>query len=92
MGNDKTFLKVSMRLVRELGSDEAILYAILCFVSKYRRKDDDGFCAIETEYIREHLGWSKKAIIRRRDTLIRVGLLRFKQGVNQNIKNKYRVE
>jgi hypothetical protein len=91
MGNDKAFLKVNMRLIRTLGSDEAVLYAFLCFVSKYRKKDDQGYCVIDTEYIRTHLGWAKKTIIKRRDTLVKVGLLRFKQGVNQNIKNKYRV-
>ncbi len=89
MDSDKYFLKVNIALVRKLGADAAILHAFLLFTSRYRNKDVEGYCTIETEYIRDHLGWSKRKIIRTREKIMEVGLLRFKQGVNQNIKNKY---
>ena len=91
MGNDKTFLKVSMRLVRELGSDEAILYAFLQNCSKVWKKDADGYFTVFSSYIMKETGLGHTKFYKTRDRIIEVGLLRFKQGVNQNIKNKYKL-
>lgn len=91
MNEEKYFLKVNMLLVRKFGSDIAVLYSFLKFAARCRKKDKDDYCAIETEYISKNLGWSKTKVISVRGKMIKINLLRFKQGVNQNVKNKYKI-
>lgn len=91
MKNEKYFLKVNMLLVRKFGSDIAVLYSFLKFAARYRKKDKDGYCAIETEYISKNLGWGKAKVISVREKIVKSRLIFFKQGVNQNVKNKYKI-
>jgi hypothetical protein len=92
MGKEsEVFLKVDEAMIRNLGSDAAVLYAFLLNASKVWKKDDDGYFVIWTKHIREKIGWSKWKIIRHRDKLVEVGLLRIKSGVNQNQQTKYKL-
>jgi hypothetical protein len=92
MGKEnETFYKLNGALVKNVGDSAAIFHAILVFASKYRKKDANGYFEVEDTYIHDHLGWYPRKIDRARNKLISVGLLRFKRGVNQNIKHKYRL-
>lgn len=87
----KAFLKVDIELVRNLGEQEAILYAFLENLSHAWEKDKNGYMAIWTKYITEQLGWSKPKFMRTRDRLANMRLIKIQSGKNQNAKTKYKV-
>ena len=90
MGKNQ-FVKLDLRLVQEIGLDAAFLHAVLKNASQVWSKDDDGYFAIWTKYLMQQAGWGKDKTIKTRDALIKAGLLEFKQGKNQNSKNKYKM-
>lgn len=87
----KAFLKVDIDLVRDLGEQEAILYAFLENFSHVWKKDKNGYMAIWTKYIIEQLGWSKPKFTRVRDKLSNAHLIKVQNGKNQNDKTKYKL-
>lgn len=87
----KAFLKVDIDLVRDLGEQEAILYAFLENLSHAWKKDKNGYMAIWTKYIIERLGWSKPKFMRVRDKLSNAHLIEVQNGKNQNIETKYKL-
>lgn len=91
MNGNQPFLKVRAELVRDLGSDEAILLAFISFQIKYRKKDSDGYSPLSTKQICEDLGWNRKRAQRVLKKLIEAKMLRLKRGVNQIKNNKYKI-
>lgn len=91
MRDNRAFVKVDMGLVQDIGLDAAFLYGLIRNISNIRAIDDDGYFAIETEYLSKVSCWSKKTVVRHRLKLVDAGLLRLKNGVNQNIKVKYKI-
>jgi hypothetical protein len=91
MEEKRVFVKLDLELYREKGDSVAVLYAFLCNASKIWKKDNDGYFEIFQKYIREQLGWSNDRFYKARDTLIEVGLLQVRQGVNQNKNTKYKL-
>jgi replication initiation and membrane attachment protein DnaB len=92
MGKEsQVFYKVSPALVREIGTGAAFLYALLENASKVWNKDAWGYFALRTEYIIDKTGWSKRTIVKRRDKLVAVGLLRVRGGVNRNKPTRYKL-
>lgn len=91
MNEEKYFLKINPLLVRELGADAAVLYGFLCYVARGTPKNRGGFFTVETAYISKNLGWGKAKVISVREKIVKSRLIFFKQGVNQNVKNKYKI-
>lgn len=87
----KAFLKVDIELVRELGEQEAILYAFLENLARAWEKDKNDYMAVWTKYIVEQLGWSKPKFVRVRDNLSKTKLIKVQKGKNQNTKTKYKL-
>ena len=83
--------KLNFSLVGELGEAAAVLYVLLANYSKSRKKDKDGFFELETVQIYRKFKWSRWKIIRIRNILEESGLISFRQGLNQNVKNRYRI-
>lgn len=90
MGKNQ-FVKLDLRLVQEIGLDAAFLHAVLKNASQVWTKDDDGYFTIWTKYLMQQTGWWQGKIIKERNRLIELGLIDFKQGKNQNSKNKYKL-
>jgi hypothetical protein len=85
------FYKVDSVLVDRLGLDAAFLYTLLKNISKIRKKDKTGFFDLWTSYIVKRTKWSKPKVIKIRRKIISAGLIEFRQGKNQNHKNKYKM-
>lgn len=83
--------KLDFDLCRRLGDPASIFYAFLMNTGKIRKKDTEGFFELETTYVHEKLGWSKWKIIRARSILEDDELIEFRAGLNQNTKNKYKI-
>ena len=83
------WLKVRLDLVRDVGSDAAVLYAYLLQINAPR--DSCGYSHIDSVYIANALGWSRQKINREREKLVQAGLLKIRHGVNQVTKPRYKV-
>lgn len=83
------WLKVRLDLVREIGSDAAVLHAYLSQINAPR--DSHGYSHVDSVYIANALGWSRQKINRERAKLINAGLLEVFGGVNQVAKPRYKI-
>lgn len=88
---DKLYLNISMQLISEIGSDLAVLYSYLKFVSNKRPKDKDGYFYFSSYLICNTLGVNRMWLKRNRERLVELKLLESKCGVNQNAKTKYKI-
>lgn len=87
----RSFYKVDMELVPLIGSDEALLLAVLENAAKVWKKDQNGYFAIFTTYLMEKTGWRREKTLRVRERLLELGLLACIPGKNQNAPGKYKI-
>lgn len=83
------WLKVRLNLVREVGSDAAVLYAYLTYGNLPR--DKGGYLVFDSNKISKELGWSRRNYYRVRDKLVDAGYLTVVNGKNQNNKPRCRL-
>lgn len=88
----RSFYKVDMELVPLIGSDEALLLAVLENAAKVWKKDQNGYFAIFTKYLMEKTGWWQGRLVRTRARLVELELIDFIQGKNQNVPGKYKIK
>lgn len=87
----RSFYKVDMELVPLIGSDEALLLAVLENAAKVWKKDQNGYFAIFTTYLMEKTGWRREKTLKVRARLVELGLLACTPGKNQNSPGKYKI-
>ena len=91
MARRSSFYKIDAELLPLIGTDEALLLAILHSASKMRKKDDKGYFTIFTKYLMEKTGWWQGRTARVRNRLVELELIDFVQGKNQNVPGKYKI-
>ncbi len=87
----RSFYKVDTELLPVIGTDETVLLAILENAAKVWKKDQNGYFAIFTTYLMEKTGWWQGRIARTRARLVKLGLLEYTPGKNQNSPGKYKI-
>lgn len=85
------YLKVSLEIVRRIGSEAAIVYAYLCYVAKTKAKDDKGYFTLDSAYATKALEMNRLQFIRQRDKLANAGYIDHISGANQNCKPRYKL-
>lgn len=85
------FLKVSLDIVREHGTDVALFYSYLKFVNKKIQKDDHGYFRLDANYIFRGLGWERGKFRHIRDLAVKAHLIDYIGGSNQNEKPRYKI-
>ncbi len=87
----RQFYKVDTELLPVIGTDAAVLLAILENAAKVWKKDQNGYFAIFTKYLMSKTGWWQGRIVRARTKLVELELIDFVQGKNQNSPGKYKI-
>lgn len=85
------FLKVDLSRSDNLNGDELLLLALLQFVSKKFKKDEYGYFRLDSGFITENTGMNRQKIKRVRDRLIKLDIVEYIPGFNQNQKPRYRL-
>lgn len=88
----RSFYKVDAELLPVIGSDGAVLYAILESASRMRPKDQNGYFTLFTKYLMEKTGWWQGRLVRTRAQLVKLELIDFIQGKNQNVPGRYKIK
>lgn len=83
------YLKVNLDVLRNVGSDAAILFALM----KYGKFpiDGSGYFALDASYVSRITHWNRCHFYRVRSKLVNAGYINVFQGVNQNNKPKYKL-
>ena len=91
MARRSSFYKIDAELLPVIGTDEAVLLAILENAAKVWKKDQNGYFEIFTKYLMEKTGWWQGRTVRVRNRLVELELIDFIQGKNQNAPGKYKI-
>lgn len=87
----KKFIKVDSELAKEIGVEQAYFYGFLQNLSPIWKKDKQGYMKIWTQYFADELGWGHMRISRIRGELVKLRLISYERGKNQNDAPKYKV-
>lgn len=88
----RSFCKLDLELLPIIGSDEAVLLAILENAAKVWKKDQNGYFAIFATYLMERTGWGQRRVLRTRARLVELDLIDYTPGKNQNVPGKYKIK
>ena len=85
------YLKIDTRILREYGSDVAVLYALLVFLSHRFKKDGHGYFKVFGKYLRDQSGLGHARYYRALNTLVDAGRIDYIPGHNQNTQARYKI-
>lgn len=86
------YLKVDLSLYGTLSGDELIFLSYLKFLSRKIKQDDHGYFRLDSGYIERKIGMNRQTVKRCRDHLVKLKLVDYIPGRNQNQKPRYRVQ
>ena len=86
------FLKIDIELMARYGVDVAVFYAYLKFVGRKIRKDKNGYFCFDAKYSSRGLGWDRNKFHHVRRKAIKLELIDFIGGINQNTKPRYKLK
>lgn len=84
------YLKVDVKVCKELGFGAAILLAYLCYVSKTLPKDSCGYFALDSSFSAT-VGIDRDKMRYYRDKLATKGIISYIPGRNHNAKPRYKL-
>ena len=85
------FLRLDLGLVRQLGPSPALLLVYLRYIASRQATDPHGYFSVDSGFIAEALGFTRKQQQRARSALIAAGLLDYLPGKNQNTKSRFKL-
>lgn len=89
--NNIKYLKVDLSLYGMLSGDELIFLSYLKFLCRKLKSDDRGYINLDSGYIERSLGMDRQKIRRYREHLVKLKVVDYIPGRNQNQKPRYRV-
>ena len=90
MSNVK-YLKIDLSLYGMLSGDELIFLSYLKFLCRRFKQDEHGYIRLDSGHIERGLGMDRQKIRRYRDHLVKLKIVDYIPGHNQNQKPRYRV-
>lgn len=85
------FLKVDLSKSTLLNGDELIFLALLKFVSRKWQKDKCGYFRLDSSFITATTGMNRQKIRRVRAHLVKLRMVDYIPGSNQNQKPRYKL-